>query len=144
MAQNLTEKAVWSGELLWGNENYSTLHYMSDLRWMVSNPMHQRIMKTFSEDELNKHDANWKIAFTKIYNGLQPSSCACSCGAMKVMGGGWDAHDSKCDHVLKPNPFEPRNNDGRTNCFKCGHQTKSAGGGSYSICNNSRCGWNGK
>lgn len=36
---------------------------------------------------------------------------------------------------------EPKNNDGRTHCYKCNQPTKLTGGGMYQVCGNPNCEW---
>lgn len=140
----VVEKCSWEGKSLFGFEPASSLVFCSNLRWRVRNPSFPNHNVTYGDDELIQGDANWKVAFERIYKGLQPDWCACSCGAQKVMGSNWVLHDKNCDHELKPNPFEPKNNDGRHNCFKCGAINKQAGGGLYSICPAQKCEWYGR
>jgi len=35
----------------------------------------------------------------------------------------------------------PKNNDGRSKCYKCGHLVHNSGGGMYQICKNPNCEW---
>lgn len=38
-------------------------------------------------------------------------------------------------------PDEPKNNDGRTHCYKCKQPVTNAAGGMYQLCKNQQCEW---
>lgn len=43
----------------------------------------------------------------------------------------------------RPSINEPRNNDGRTDCYKCRQPVVLSGGGMYQLCGNQSCEWHG-
>lgn len=133
--------AEWFGVNLWKDEGVvgNGLAYKKSGKWVVISLL--MTDDEYTMEEIITADGNWTRAFEKIENGLKPDWCPCSCGAKAVMGKDWTIHDQNCDHITKPSPFTPKNNDGRETCFMCWKMTHKAGGGSYDLCKNKDCSW---
>ena len=131
----------WSGYYLWGIGNMNGLGIDSQGEYYVISFETLKITGPFSKRALIDCDLKWLTSISKIESGFPPDWRECSCGASAVMGKDWTGHTALCDALTLKSPFEPKNNDGRKYCYKCGIYTKSAGGGQYLICVNKACSW---
>lgn len=131
----------WSGLHLWGRGGFNGLALTKNGYYRVVDSDSGVMGGLHTKDYLLAADRNWLLALNLIENGHKPDWHDCSCGSKFVMGGNWDNHTAVCDSLTLPSPFGPKNNDGRSTCYKCEDPTRQAGGGQYMICKNKDCEW---
>lgn len=132
----------WSGFHLWKAPNLNGLSYTDTGHYRVTDPTSGIMSEPNTKAQLLAVDPRWAQGLAKIESGeLPPDWHICTCGAKAVMGMSWSEHTLLCNSITLLSPFGPKNNDGRVECYRCGEQTRQAGGGQYDVCSNPNCSW---
>lgn len=141
--------AVWDPIELWKKSGFKGLSVFADGRWCPIEVVVGGVSfdgRLFTKEQLLKCDPKWITAFDAVEDGLKPAIVRkkCSCGAHALYGKDWDHHTPTCfinqEHFI---PGIPKNNDGRSTCWRCGQPTvsKPCWTKESNLCANKKCSW---
>jgi len=144
--------AVWDPQEIWRQSGFKGLAVFANGKWDTIDVIAGVLNfgdRLWTKEQLLKEDPRWAKAFDRIEDGLKPAIAKkkCSCGAHAVYGKDWPGHSPTCFINQEYfGPSIPKNNDGRTTCWKCGQPTvsKPCWNNESNLCANRDCSWHDK